>query len=657
MNSQPGEQQLKNLFQPVKWGKLEVKNRVKYGACCVSNYNTRDGFITERELARSRVIAATGCGIITNQGAYPDPLGEGKAYFSQVALFDDKFLPQFEKIAGYFHDNGAVAIQQILHAGRYGGIDLGYCIQPSVVPQTLPHFRPPREITKEQIRETVRQHAEAARRAVKAGFDGTEITSFMGYLLASFNSKFTNRRTDEYGGSTVNRGRFMREMIDAIKQATPDHPLVVRLNGAELMDGWGGNNEDECFELMKQAGDCGVDMISVTVGWQESPDSSIGRDIAPGHWNRLAARAKELIPDVPIAFGVRLPDPVMADRCIAEGQFDFWEVCRPLLADPDLVHKAAERRLDEVRRCVGSLNCLSRLFRDLPYTCTMNPALGHEVEPEYHVTPAAVRKNIMIVGAGPAGMECAITAARRGHNVTVFERSDRIGGSLVGYAAHDLAHRDDLSSVVAHYGVMAAKLGIDLRMNTELDPKRMRGMLHQFDVAVVATGARADLHALPVPDQPGLLVEAGEVALGRVRPGHSVVVIGGGKVGLTLAESLKTSGHNVVVVENGKRIAGDVMPSWKWRHTAWVEELEIPILTSSRVVRIANRRVAVVDGKGREQELEADTVIAASPVRGNQELFAELEWSIDELHGCGDAVVPRGLTQAIHDGYRLGCRI
>ena len=653
----PGEAKLPHLFQPGQFARFKTKNRIKYGACCVSNYNSRDGFITERELARMRVIARTGCGIITNQGAYPDPLGEGKAYFRQVAIFDDKFLPQFERIAADIKEQGAVAIQQILHAGRYGGIDLGYCIQPSDVPQTLPHFRPPKVMTKDEIRDCIRQHAEAANRSIRAGFDGTEITSFMGYLLASFNSKFTNRRSDEYGGSLENRGRFMREMIDCIKQATPGHPLVVRLSGAELMDRWGGNDEDECMALMQQAADCGVDMISITVGWQEAPESSIGRDVPPGHWNRLAARAKKLLPQVPIAFGVRLPDPIMADRCLAEGQFDFWEVCRPLLADPELVHKAAEGRLAEAKRCIGSLNCLSRVFRDLPYTCTMNPALGHEVEPEYRVTPAAVQKKIMIVGAGPAGMECAITAARRGHTVTVFERGDKIGGSLAGYAAHDLAHKDDLASVVSYYDVMAKKLGIEVRLNAEVDPKLMRGILHQFDAAVVATGARIDMQALPAPEQPGLLVDARDVALAKVKPGRKIVVIGGGKIGLTLAESLKTSGAEVVVVEAEKRIAGDVMPSWKWRHTAWIEELEIPTYTSSRVTRIGNGGVTIIDGKGQQRQLAADMVIAAWPSRGNQELITELEWSIDELHGCGDALVPRGLTQAIHDGYRLGCRL
>ncbi len=657
MNARPGEKQLPHLFRPGKLGRYATRNLIKYGACCVSNYNTRDGFITPRELARTRVIAGTGCGIITNQGAYPDPRGEGKAYFRQIAIFDDKFLPQFETIARYIHDAGAIAIQQILHGGRYGGIDLGYCMQPSVVPQTLPHFRPPREMSKEDIRQCVREHAEAAARAVRAGFDGTEVTSFMGYLLANFNSGFTNQRTDEYGGSIRNRGRFMRELIDAVKQATPGHPLVIRLNGAELMDQWGGNTEDECFELMAQAVEAGVDMLSVTVGWQEAPESSIGRDVAPGHWNYLAARAKKLFPQTPVAFGNRLPDAAMANDCIAKGEFDFWEVCRPLLADPEMVHKVAEGRGDEVRRCIGSLNCLSRMFRDLPYSCIMNPALGHEVEPEYEIRPAAVKKKVMVIGAGPAGMECAITATKRGHSVTVFERGGRIGGNLLGYAGNDLARPDDLFSVVRYYETMAAKLGIEMRFNTEANAKLMRSMLHQFDVCVVAAGARIDLQAYA--DLPGRerLADVLDVALGRAPAGKRVVVIGGGKLGLVVAESLAKGGAEVTVVERAKRIGGDVMPTFKWRHSTWVEELGVRVLTQSRVTRIEAEAVTVVDAKGAEQAIAADTVIAATPRRSNQELFAEFEWMVDELHGCGDALMPRGLDAAIHEGYRLGVRI
>lgn len=653
-----GRTKLKNLFEPVRIGRFEVANRVKFGACCVSNYNTRDGYLTPRELARTKVIAESGCGMITNQGAYPDERGEGKGYFRQLALYDEKFLPGFETIAGYFHDAGAVAIQQILHAGRYGGIDIGYCVQPSVVPQTLPHFRPPREMTKEEIRQTVRDHAVSAELSIRAGFDGVELTSFMGYLLANFNSPFTNKRTDEYGGSVENRGRFMRELIIEVKEAIgDDNLLIVRLNGAELMDRWGGCSEDECFELMHQAADCGVDMISVTVGWQEAPESSIGRDVEPGHWNRLAARAKVELPDMPIAFGVRLPDPVMADECIARGEFDYWEVCRPLLADPELVHKAAEDRLDERKRCVGSLNCLSRMFRDLPYWCTINPALGHEVEPEYHIRPAVVSKRVMIVGAGPAGMECAIAASRRGHTVTVYDRAERIGGNLVGYANNDMAHPEDLMSIVSYYERMVEKHAIEVCLNTEIDSGFMRGVLHEFDVVVAAAGAKFDIDSLPVEAADDFVLDAHDVALGKHQVNGRMVVLGGGKVGLTLAEFLASKGCDVTVVEQEKRIGGDVAPTWKWRHIAWVEELKIKVIAGCTVKKIGDDGVAIVNADGEEVTVPADVVIAASPERPDQSLFRQLEWMVDELHGCGDALVSRGLGQAIHDGYRLGCRL
>ena len=398
-------------------------------------------------------------------------------------------------------------------------------------------------------------------------------------------------------------------------------------------------------------------MISITVGWQEAPESSIGRDIAPGHWNYLSAKAKKMFPNTLIAFGNRLPDPVMANECIGNGEFDFWEVCRPLLADPDLVHKAAEDRLHEVRRCIGSLNCLSRLFRDLPYTCTMNPALGHEVEPEYQITPAAVKKKVMVIGAGPAGMECAITAARRGHAVTVFERTERIGGGLLGYATHDLARPDDLLSVIRHYEVMAKKHGIEMKFNTEANAKFMRSMLHQYDACVVASGARIDMAAHKHIEGAERLVDALDVAAGRVQPGRRVVVLGAGKIGLVLAESLAKRGAEVTLVEEEKRIAGDVMPSFKWRHSTWVEELDIKTLTSSRPKRITAEGVGVVNAKGEETFVAADTVIAAGPRKSNQELFREFEWMIDELHGCGDAMIPRGMEAAIAEGYRLGVRI
>jgi len=311
-----------------------------------------------------------------------------------------------------------------------------------------------------------------------------------------------------------------------------------------------------------------------------------------------------------------------------------------------------------VRRCIGSLNCLSRLFRDLPYTCTMNPALGHEVEPEYQVTPAVVKKKVMVIGAGPSGMECAITAAKRGHAVTVFDKAPRIGGNLYAYAINDLARPDDLLSVISHYETVARKLGIEVRLNTEVHAKFMRSVLHQYDVCVVAAGAVTDRSRVANIPGAAKMLDALDVAHGRIKVGARVVVVGGGKVGLTLAESLrKRDGATVTVVEADKRIAGDVKPSFKWRHASWVEELGITCLTSSSVVKVADDGVTVRNAKGVETLVEADSVVLAAGAMPAHALFHEFEWMVDELHGVGDALIPRGLEQAIQDGFRLGVRL
>jgi 2,4-dienoyl-CoA reductase (NADPH2) len=210
-------------------------------------------------------------------------------------------------------------------------------------------------------------------------------------------------------------------------------------------------------------------------------------------------------------------------------------------------------------------------------------------------------------------------------------------------------------TLVEHYRVVAERLGIEVKLNTEVDPKLMRSVLHHYDVAVVAAGSRMVLDQPRAAETNGLLLDGAEVAAGRAETGQRVVVLGGGKVGLTLAESLAGQGHEVTVVEAAKRIAGDVSPTWKWRHSAWLGELGVTTLTETRVVEVRPGGVALANGSG-EVFLEADSVIA-SQRQPNQELFQGLEWMVDELHGIGDAIMPRGLDQAIHEGYRLGCRL
>ncbi len=652
--SGPGVTKYAHLFQPVEVGRFRLRNRVKYEACSVSNFNDEEGFVTDREYARMEVIARTGCGLITNQGAYPDPHGEGKAYTRQISIADDRYIPGLRKVADMLHAQGAVAIQQILHGGRYGGITLAYALQPSATPQTLRHFRTPREMSREEIRAVIAQHAEAATRAMEAGFDGVEHTAFMGYLLANFLSSFTNRRTDEYGGSVENRARFLLELLDTTRRAIGKNALmVVRLNGEELMDEFGGSTPDDCIEFMRLAEQAGVDMISIVVGWHEARKGALGRDVPTEGWLYLAERAKAAV-KAPVAFGPRFGDPVMANAAIAAGKIDVWEVCRPFLADPALLHKTAEDRVEEIRPCVGGLLCLSRMFRDLPYNCAMNPRLSHEYEREYEVKPASVKKRVLVIGGGPAGLEAAKVAAERGHAVTLVEKRERLGGQL-RHAAKEVDGGYIWPKLVRYYETQLARYGVEVRLG-EAVTRQVCDTLKP-DVIVVATGAVLDLDAGRWPVAGRALLSVYDVLEDRAEVGQRVVVLSGERAGLVCAEHLSALGREVTIVEPGPRIAQDVIPTFKWRHMAWVREYGIETVTKVRVEAITPEGVTVVDDKGGRRIIAADTVIAAGPRRSAQDLLETLEFCGDEMYFAGDVVRPRSVHNAVREGFLVGVRI
>lgn len=648
----PGEAKYNHLFQPMQLGKFTLRNRVKYAACSVSNFNAEDGHITEREFARMEVIAKTGCGLITNQGAYPDSKGEGKAYFRQLAIYSDDYIPGFRKIANMLHAAGAVAIQQILHGGRYGGIHLDYVMQPSNVPQTLRHFRPPREVTKDEIRGIIRQHADAARRAMEAGFDGVEHTAFMGYLLANFLSSFTNKRTDEYGGSVEGRARFMLELLEETRKVIgQDALLIIRLNGEELMDEWGGSSPQDCIQFMQLAEQAGANLISMVVGWHESRTGALGRDVPTDGWLYLAERAKAAL-KIPIAFGPRFGDPVMADQAMGEGKIDLWEVCRPFLADPELLHKVQEDRVEEIRPCVGGLLCLARMFRNLPYNCAMNPRLSHEYEAEYALRPAAKVKRVMVVGGGPAGLEAAFIAAQRGHQVTLFEKRNELGGQL-NHASKEVEGGWVWQKLIRYYETQLKRYRVDVKLGTEVNPELTARV--NPEVVILATGASLGRDGVSADGK--RILNAYDVLEDKTPVGQRVVILGGERMGLVCGEYLASLGRQVTIVERGKRLGEDVIPTFKWRHAAWVKEYGIQTFTSAKVKEIRADAVIVSDAEGKESVLPADSVILAGPRESRQELVSALEFSADEQYVVGDAVRPRAVHNAIRDGHLIGLRI
>jgi 2,4-dienoyl-CoA reductase (NADPH2) len=341
------------------------------------------------------------------------------------------------------------------------------------------------------------------------------------------------------------------------------------------------------------------------------------------------------------------------DWLIADGLIDFWEVCRPFLADPMLLRKLEEDRIEDIRPCIGCMMCLAKLFANQPYICTVSPVLGHEMEPEYHAVPAVRNKKVMIVGGGPAGMECAINASRRGHEVTIFEKKDRLGGQVIS-ASKEIKGGSDLGRLIKSYETEIEKNGIKVNLNTEVN--RSTFGKEKPDVIVVATGAEIMKPNIPGIDRDNVM-NAWDVLERDTPTAGRVAIIGGGKVGLILAEHLASGGKEVWIVESQKRVDYDVSSTFKWRHAAWVKEFGINVLNLTLVIEVTEKGLLIQDEKNNQRELEAETIIMAGPRVAIQELSASLEYIGDEVYLVGDAIKPRSIHNAIHEGYKLGLRV
>ncbi|MDQ7784406.1 MAG: FAD-dependent oxidoreductase [Desulfomonilaceae bacterium] len=652
-----GRQAFPNIFQEGYLGKFKTTNRCKYAACSVSNYNTWNGFVTERELYRDEVIAQTGAAILTNQGAYPDASGEGRIYPKQLAIYDDRFIPGMKEIVDVWRKTAppsTVLLAQILHGGRYGGYALDYCWQPSDVPQKIAHFgKPPREMTKDDIAKCVEDHANAAKRFIAAGFDGVEVTAFTGYILANFNSKFTNRRTDEYGGSIENRGRFMVELLQALRKAIGDHLIVgVRLNSTEQLPG--GNTDEECIEFMKMAQDVGVDYVSNVIAWHESDNGALGRHLAPDHWMNLLEPIRKKVDKVALCFGPQLRDPFIAEKALSAGLIDYWELCRPFLADPDLLNKTARNDAEAIKPCIGDLMCISKFMQAQPYLCTCNPMLGHEQDQEYVPAPVVIKKRVMVVGGGPGGIEAALQAHKRGHEVAIFEKGDRLGGQLLS-AGRDMYGGYNYLNLLDWYEEQIRRQGIDVYLEAEATPRLVRKF--EPDAVILATGSTIEEPNIPGIDN-GNVVRAFDVLQEKVEVvGSHVAIIGGGKVGCPIAFKLTAAGKDVTIIEKNRQITFDVPASFKWRYTLWSRERDnMHWYTEAVPLEINEEGVRILKVDGEETTIKADTVVLAYR-RSVQGLIDYLDMNVDEVIVVGDAVKPRYLYTAIHEGFKAGNRV
>ncbi|SHI83676.1 2,4-dienoyl-CoA reductase (NADPH2) [Desulfatibacillum alkenivorans DSM 16219] len=662
------------LFSPIKINKVEIKNRIAYPALGV--LYSYDGCLNDRYYNFFRERAAGGAGLVTVGPVGVDFIGSG---FIVLSLASDEAVPAFTKLADVIHEAGAKAWVQLFHAGRYAHPIAINNEQPlGVSPVFSPYSKAtPKEMTLDELAGIQKAFVDAGVRAKKAGFDGVEIIGSAGYLITQFLSPTTNLRTDQYGGSFENRVRFPREVIEKLRHAVgPDFPVTIRMAGNDFIPG--ANTDVDMPAIAQVYEKAGIDAINVTGGWHETKVPQLPMDLPRGAFAFLAANVKKAV-NVPIMASNRISEPALAEKIIRDNCADMVNLGRVLIADPEWPMKAQAGREKEIRPCVAcNQGCTDQVFSGQPVFCALNARASYEGERILKKTGSP--KKVMVIGAGPGGLEAAVTAAMAGHKVALYEKSDDIGGQL--WLAGAPPHKHELFEIIRYYRAMLESLEIDLHLNTEVDAELIKAAAPEY--IIVAEGAEPLIPPIDGKDDPCVL-NAWDVLKNDPPLGPEVAVVGGGAVGLETAMFAAEKGtlspeavhflmaydavpperikkfmfegsSKVTVFEMLDKSGKDVGRSTKWVLMDNTQRFGINILTSAKVLSVAGGLVKFeVDGKALEKQF--DNVIMAVGSRSAKTVSNMVEELDIPYAVIGDGAAPGKIDGAVHGGFLAAINI
>ncbi len=632
--------QFTKLFEPGRIGSLELKNRLVMPPMA-TNYASKDGSVTQRQIDYYEERAKGGVGLVIVEISCVDsPVGKGAT--KQICIDDDRFVPQLSKLAESIKRHGAKAAIQLHHAGRQTSSKLtGHQpVAPSPVP--MPGGEQPGELTLPEIATLVTRFAEAADRAKKAGFDGVEIHGAHGYLISQFLSPLSNRRRDAYGGDVKRRARFLLEVIKAVRERVGrDYPVWCRLSAMEI-GVEDGITLEETQVVAQMAEEAGVDAIHVSAH-QVTPARRPPMAQPVCLFVPLAEGIKKVV-SVPVITVGRIP-PELGEDVLREGKADFISMGKALLADPHLPQKVAMSRMEDITPCISCLTCLDSVDRGSEgVRCVVNPTLGRERECE--LKPAESPKKVVVVGGGPGGMEAARVAALRGHKVILFDVGEEIGGQLI--LASKPPFKDTIETFRRYLVGQVVKLGIELRLHERFTLDLLDEL--KPDVVILATGVKPF-----VPQIPGIqsrkVLQASQVLVGA-KTGERVVVIGGELVGCETALYLVEQGKKVTIMRRGPEFATKVHQFIREPLLGRLKFKGVSMLAGVKYEEITGAGLVIRTGAGERKMVEADTVVLAAGAVPNTELLSTLQGKVAQLIPVGDCVEPRGIREAMEEGYK-----